>query len=151
MQVSRAAQALPSQDADVLVSGPDGASDVDPNEFLHADFSDCDDVPELSVGSLGDVGWGSAHCWQGSGFAHSRAVQGIGRGQGRAGSWLAASYHVPPMSSRQRMSLCVSEPAPLDSLRVSPPVSFSQPTFVLTLLSPFGSVSNLTTTSFSRV
>ena len=31
-QVSRAAQALPSQDVDVLVSGPDGASDVDPNE-----------------------------------------------------------------------------------------------------------------------
>ena len=65
-QVSRAAQALPSQDADVLVSGPDGALDVDPNEFLHADFSDCDDVLELSIGSLGDVGQGSAYCWQGS-------------------------------------------------------------------------------------
>ena len=54
-QVLRAAQDLPSQDADVLVSGPDGPSDVDPCEFLHADISDCDDVPELSVGSLGDV------------------------------------------------------------------------------------------------
>ena len=54
-------QALPSQDADVLVSGPDVALNVDPSAFIHADFSDCDDVPELSVGSLGDVGWGSAH------------------------------------------------------------------------------------------
>ena len=49
-QVSRAAQALPSQDADVLVSGPDGPSDVDPSEFLHADFSDCDDVPKTWTG-----------------------------------------------------------------------------------------------------
>ena len=128
-QVLRAAQALPSQDADVLVSGPDGASDVDPNEFLHADFSDCDGVPELSVGSLGDVGRGSAHGRQGSGSTHSRAARGIGRGRGRAGSRLAASYHVPPMSPRQRMPRSVSVPAPLDSLRVSPPVSSSQPTF----------------------
>ena len=66
-QVSRAAQALPSQDADLLVSGPDGASDMDPNEFLHADFSDCDDVPELSVGSLEDAGRGSAQDRQGFG------------------------------------------------------------------------------------
>ena len=62
-QVSRAAQALPSQDADVLVSRPDGPSDVNPSEFLHADFSDCDDVPELSVGFLRDVGRGSAQDW----------------------------------------------------------------------------------------
>ena len=79
-QVSRAAQALPSQDADMLVSGPDGASDVDPNEFLHADFSECDDVPELSVGSLGDVGWSSAHCLQGSWFTHLHAALGICHG-----------------------------------------------------------------------
>ena len=33
-QVLRVAQALPSQDADVLVSGFDGASDVDPNGYF---------------------------------------------------------------------------------------------------------------------
>ena len=118
---------------------------------FHADFSDCGDVPELSAGSVGDVGWGSAHGRQGSGSTHLRAAQGIGRGQGRAGSRLAASHHVPPMSPRQRMPCSVSQPAPLDSLRVFPPVSSSQLTFASTLLSPFGSVSDLTTTSFSRV
>ena len=48
-------------------------------------------------------------------------------------------------------SLSLSEPAPLDPLRVSPQVFSSALTFVLTLLSPFGSVSNSTATFFSRV
>ena len=61
-QVSRASQPVPSQYADVLVSGPDGPSYVDSREFPVADLSDCDDAPELFVGSLGDVGRGSAQC-----------------------------------------------------------------------------------------
>ena len=87
----------------MLVSGPDGPSDVDSREFPEADLSDCDDAPELSVGSLGDVDRGSAQGLQGSGSTHLRA--GIRRGRGRAGWLLAASYHVPPMSSRQRIPL----------------------------------------------
>ena len=54
-QVSRASQPVPSQDADVLVSGHDGPSYVDSRKFPEADLSDCDDAQELSVGSLGDV------------------------------------------------------------------------------------------------
>ena len=50
LQVSRASEPLPSQDADVLVSGPDGPSIVDSREFPEADLSDCDDAPELQVG-----------------------------------------------------------------------------------------------------
>ena len=57
-QVSRASEPLPSQDADMLVSGPDGPSYVDSREFPEEDLSDCDDAPELSVGSLGDAGRG---------------------------------------------------------------------------------------------
>ena len=64
---------------------------------------------------------------------------------------MAASYHVPPMSSRQRLPSSVSEPAPLDPLRVSPQVFSSVLTFVSTLLSPFGSVSYSTATFVSRV
>ena len=48
-------QPLPSQDADLLVFGPDGPSYVDSREFPEADLSDCDDALELSVGSLGDT------------------------------------------------------------------------------------------------
>ena len=91
----------------MLVSGPDGPSDVDSREFPEADLSDCDDAPELSVGSLGDAGRGSAQGLQGSWSTHLRA--GIGSGRGRAGCRLAASYHVPPMSSRQRLPRSVSE------------------------------------------
>ena len=131
----------------MLVSGPDGPSNVDSREFPEADLSDCDDAPELSVGSLGDEGRGSAQGLQGSGSTHLRA--GIGRGRGRAGCRLAASYHVPPMSSRQRMPRSVSEPAPLDPLRVSPQVFSSAPTFASTLLSPFGSAFDSAATSFS--
>ena len=65
-QVSRSSQPLPSQDSDVLVSGPDGALDVDPRDFPDADFSDCDDEQELSFGSLGDASRGSAQVRQGS-------------------------------------------------------------------------------------
>ena len=79
------------------------------------------------------------------------AAWGIRLGCGLAGSRLAASYQVSPMSPSLRMSLSVSEQASLDSLLVSPPVSSSQQTFVLTLLSPFGLVSDLTTTSFSHM
>ena len=68
-----------------------------------------------------------------------------------AGCQLAASYHVPPMSSRQRLPSSVSEQPPLDPLRVSPQVFSSAQTFVLTLLSPFGSVSDSTSTFFSCV
>ena len=148
-QVSRASQPLPSQDADVLVSGPDGPSYVDSQEFPEADLSDCDDAPELFVGSLGDVCRGSAQGLRGYGSTHLRA--GIGSGRGWAGCRLAASYHVPPMSSRQRLPRSVFEPAPLDPLRVSPQVFSSALTFALTLLSPFGFVSNSTATFFSRV
>ena len=133
----------------MLVSGPDGPSYVDSREFPEADLSDCDDAPELSVGSLGDAGRGSAQGLQGSRSTHLRA--GIGRGRGLAGCRLAASYNVPPMSSRQRMPRSVSELAPLDPLLVSPQVFSSVPTFVLTLLSSFGSASYLTATSFSCV
>ena len=125
-QVSRASQHLPSQDVDVLVSGPDGPSYVDSREFPEADHSDCDDAPELSVGSLGDAGRGSAQGLQGSGSTHLRAC--IGRGWGLADCQLAASYHVPPMSSRQRMPCSVSVPAPLDPLLVSSPVFSSEQT-----------------------
>ena len=148
-QVSRASQPVPSQDADVLVPGPDGPSYVDSREFPEADLSDCDDAPELSVGSLGDVGRGSAQGLRGYGSTHLRA--GIGSGRGRAGCRLAASYHVLPMSSRQRLPHSVSEPAPLDPLRVSPQVFSSAPTFASTLISPFGSVSDSTATFVSRV
>ena len=109
----------------------------------------CDDAPELSVGSLGDAGWGSAPGLQGAWSTHLRA--GIGRGRGRAGCRLAASYHVPPMSSRQMMPRPVSEPAPLDPLQVSPQVYSSAPTFESTLLSPIGLASYWTATSFSCV
>ena len=138
-QVSPASQPLSSQDADVLVSRPDGPSYVDSREFPEADLSDCDDALELSVGSLGDMGWGSAQGLQGYWSAHLHA--GIRSGLGWDGCRLAASYHVPPMSSCQRLPSSVSEPAPLDPLLVSPQVFSSVPTFVLTLLSPFGSVS----------
>ena len=133
----------------MLVSGPDGPSYVDSREFPEADLSDCDEAQELSVGSLGDVGLGSAQGLQGYRSTHLRA--GSGSGRGRAGCWLAASYHIPPMSSRQRLPHSVSESAPLDPLRVSPQVFSSVPTFVSTLLSPFGSVSDLTATFLSRV
>ena len=132
-----------------LVSGPDGPSYVDSREFPEADLSDCDDAPELSVGSLGDVGRGSAQGLRGYGSTHLRA--GIRSGRGRAGCRLAASYHVLPMSSRQRLPHSVSEPAPLDPLRVSPQVFSSAPTFASTLISPFGSVSDSTATFVSRV
>ena len=91
----------------MLVSGPDGPSYVDSREFPEADLSDCDDAPELSVGSMGDAGRGSAQGLQGSGSTHLRA--GIRRGLGQAGCLLAASYHIPPMSSRQRLPHSVSE------------------------------------------
>ena len=68
-----------------------------------------------------------------------------------SGSWLAASYHVPPMSSRQRMPCSVSELSPLDPLLVSPQDFSSAQTFLLTLLSPFGSASDSTATFFSCV
>ena len=64
----------------MLVSGPDGPLDVDPSEFLHADFSDCEDVLKLLVGSLGDVGRGSAQDRQGSGSFSLRSGSGRGRG-----------------------------------------------------------------------
>ena len=96
-QVSRASKPLPSQVADVLVSGPDGPSYVNSREFPEADLSDCDEAPELSVGSLGDVGRGSAPGLRGYGSPHLRV--GSWSGRGRAGCRLAASYHVPPMSS----------------------------------------------------
>ena len=141
-QVSQESQPLPSQDVDLLVSGPDGPSYVDSQEFPEADLSDCDDAPELSVGSMGDVGWGSA---QGLlGYWSTHLCVGIGSGRGWAGCLLAASHHIPPMSSSQRLPLSVSEPAPLDSLLVSPQVFPSAQTFVLTLLSPFCSVSDST-------
>ena len=148
-QFSRASQPVPSQEADVLVSGPDGPSYVDSREFPEADLSDCDEVPELSVGSLGDVGRGSAPGLRAYGSTHLRA--GSGSGRGRAGCRLAASYHVPPMSSRQRLPRSVSESAPLDPLRVSSQVFSSSPTFASTLLSPFGSVSDSTATFPPRV
>ena len=148
-QVSRASQPVPSQDADVLVSGPDGPSYVDSREFPEADLSDCDHAPELSVGSQGDVGRGSAQGLGGYGSTHLRA--GIGSGRGWAGCRLAASYHVPPMSSRQWLPRSVSESASLDPLRVSSPVFSSSPTFASTLLSTFGSVSDSTATFPPRV
>ena len=91
-QVSRASQPLPSQDVEVLVSGPDEPSDVDSRGFPEADLSDCDDAPELSVGSLGDAGRGSAQGLQGSRSTHLRA--GIRRGRGQAGCRLDAFPHV---------------------------------------------------------
>ena len=91
----------------MLVSGPDGPSYVDSREFPEADLSDYDEAPELSVGSLGDVGRGSAQGLQGYWSTHLRA--GSGSGRGRAGCRLAASYHVPTMSSRQRLPRSVSE------------------------------------------
>ena len=141
--------ALPSQDEDMLVSGLDGPSSVDYREFPEVDLSDCDDALELSVGFLGDVGRGSAQGLLGYGSTHLRA--GSRSGLGRAGCRLAASYHVPPMSSRQLMPCSVSEPAPLDPLRVSSPVFSSSPTFASTLFSPFGSVSDSTATFPPRV
>ena len=105
-QVSLASQPLPFQDADVLVFGPDGPSYVDSQEFPEMDLSDCDDAPELSVCSLGYVGWGSAQGLQGYLSTHLRA--GIWSGQGHAGCLLAASYHIPPMSSHQRLPHSVS-------------------------------------------
>ena len=64
----------------MLVSGPDGPSYVESREFPEADLSDCDDALELSVGSLGDVGRGSAQGLQGYESTHLRA--GIRSGQG---------------------------------------------------------------------
>ena len=101
----------------MLVSGPDGPSYVDSREFPEVDLRDCDDAPELFVGSLGDVGRGSAQGLRGYWSTHLRAVSG--GGLGRAGCRLAASYHVPPMSSRQRLPHSVSEPAPLAGLSPS--------------------------------
>ena len=119
----------------MLVSGPDGPSYVDSREFPEADLSDCDDAPELSVGSLGDVGRGSAQGLRGYGSTHLRA--GIRSGRGWTGWWLAASYHVPPMSSSQRLPSSVSEPAPLDPLLVSPQVFSCVQTFA-SFFGPFG-------------
>ena len=148
MQVPRAAQALPSQDADVLVSGPDGPSDVDPREFLHADFSDCDDVPELSVGSLGDVGWGSAQDRHGSGSSSLRS----GSERGRRGHLMASSYSAPLLPAGQRRSRSISQQAPLVSLQASSPAPFSSAlTFAAALHSPGGSASGLSDTSFARM
>ena len=133
----------------MLVTGPDGPSYVDSREFPEEDLSDCDDAQEVSVGSLGDVGRGSAQGLLGYWSTHLRA--GSGSGRGRAGCLLAASYHVPPMSSCQRLPHSVSESTPLDPLLVSPQVFSSSSTFALTLLSPFGSVSDSTATFPPRV
>ena len=57
----------------MLVSGPHGPSYVDSLEFPEMDLSDCDDVQELSVGSLGDVGLGSAQGMWGYWSTHLRA------------------------------------------------------------------------------
>ena len=133
----------------MLFSGPDGASDVDPRDFPRADFSDWDVAGELSLGRLGEVSRGSAQVRQGSGSTLSRS--GTGRCWGRAGSRVAASYHVPPMSAPQGMSRSISEPAPLGPLRAFPPASSSAPTYASDLHSPFGSASELTATSSARV
>ena len=57
----------------MLVSGPNGPSNVDSREFPEADLSDCDYALKLSVGSLGDVGRGSAQGLQGYWSTHLRA------------------------------------------------------------------------------
>ena len=91
-QVSQASQPLSSQDADVLVSRPDGPSYVDSREFPEAHLSDCDDAPELSVGSLGDVGRGSAQGLRGYRSTHLRAWSRSGGLL--AGCLLSRSTHV---------------------------------------------------------
>ena len=72
--------------------GPDGPSSVDYLEFPEADLSDCDDAPELSVGSLGDVGWGPAGI-----LVHSlacRHLEWLRLGRLQAGFLLSRSTHV---------------------------------------------------------
>ena len=98
----------------MLFSGPDGASDVDARDFPHADFSDCDDEGELSLGRLGEVSRGSAQVRQGCGSAHSRS--GTGRGPGRRGRLLAASAQ-----KRVEKGCALTMKAAADRLRGSDP------------------------------